>query len=103
MSYWHFCSQFYVPYSYFLNKQIILVVVVVSGEKILIEEADRQPPHKIDENMWKNRECMEETVFLLERPNWPEGVISYLYPPSHQAQIYEGVPPDNAFGQFYNL
>ncbi|KAK4268352.1 hypothetical protein QN277_025021 [Acacia crassicarpa] len=44
------------------------------GEKILIDETDRQPPHKIDENMWKNREYMEETVFLLERSNWPEGL-----------------------------
>ncbi|XP_028808511.1 uncharacterized protein LOC114763081 [Neltuma alba] len=44
------------------------------GERILIDEADHQPPHKIDENMWKNRECMEETVFLLQRSNWPEGL-----------------------------
>ncbi|KAH9737151.1 hypothetical protein WN944_004439 [Citrus x changshan-huyou] len=40
-------------------------------ESLLIEEADRQPPHKIDENMWKNREHMEETIFLLERSHWP--------------------------------
>ncbi|XP_054783347.1 uncharacterized protein LOC129290573 [Prosopis cineraria] len=44
------------------------------GESILIDEADHQPPHKIDENMWKNREYMEETIFLLERSNWPEGL-----------------------------
>ncbi|XP_030466821.1 uncharacterized protein LOC115685828 [Syzygium oleosum] len=41
------------------------------GEKLLIEEADRTPPHKIDENMWKNREQMEEIVFLLEKSQWP--------------------------------
>ncbi|KAJ4704167.1 GOLD domain containing protein [Melia azedarach] len=40
-------------------------------EKLLIEEADRQPPHKIDENMWKNREHIEEIIFLLERSHWP--------------------------------
>lgn len=40
-------------------------------ESLLIEEADRQPPHKIDENMWKNREHMEEIIFLLERSHWP--------------------------------
>lgn len=40
----------------------------------MIEEADRQPPHKIDENMWKNREHMEEIIFLLERSHWPATV-----------------------------
>ncbi|KDO64223.1 hypothetical protein CISIN_1g025201mg [Citrus sinensis] len=40
-------------------------------ESLLIEEADRQPPHKIDENMWKNREHMEEIIFLLKRSHWP--------------------------------
>ncbi|KAK7287025.1 hypothetical protein RJT34_22437 [Clitoria ternatea] len=42
------------------------------GESMLINEADRQPPHKVDENMWKNREHIEETIFLLESSNWPD-------------------------------
>ncbi|KAL3536633.1 hypothetical protein ACH5RR_005094 [Cinchona calisaya] len=41
------------------------------GEKLLIDEAERQPPHKIDENLWKNREQIEEILFLLETSNWP--------------------------------
>ncbi|TYI38061.1 hypothetical protein ES332_A02G000700v1 [Gossypium tomentosum] len=41
------------------------------GESLLIQEADSQPPHKMDENMWKNRENIEEILFLLERPHWP--------------------------------
>ncbi|XP_030546523.2 uncharacterized protein LOC115752464 [Rhodamnia argentea] len=41
------------------------------GEQLLIEEADGTPPHKIDENMWKNREQMEEIVFLLDKSHWP--------------------------------
>ncbi|XP_010490477.1 PREDICTED: uncharacterized protein LOC104768250 isoform X1 [Camelina sativa] len=41
------------------------------GETSLIDEANRQPPHKIDENMWKNREQMEEILFLLEPSRWP--------------------------------
>ncbi|KAG6643620.1 hypothetical protein I3843_09G220200 [Carya illinoinensis] len=40
-------------------------------ESLLIDEADRQPPHKIDENMWKNREHIEEILFLLETSHWP--------------------------------
>ncbi|CAJ2665161.1 unnamed protein product [Trifolium pratense] len=43
-------------------------------ETTLINEANTQPPHKIDENMWKNREHIEETIFLLEGSNWPEGL-----------------------------
>ncbi|CAN6804867.1 unnamed protein product [Brassica oleracea] len=31
----------------------------------------REPPHKIDENMWKNREQMEEILFLLQPSRWP--------------------------------
>ncbi|XP_021297840.1 uncharacterized protein LOC110426855 isoform X4 [Herrania umbratica] len=41
------------------------------GESLLIQEADSEPPHKIDENMWKNREHIEEILFLLERSHWP--------------------------------
>ncbi|EOA12244.1 hypothetical protein CARUB_v10012733mg [Capsella rubella] len=41
------------------------------GVTSLIDEANRQPPHKIDENMWKNREQMEEILFLLQPSRWP--------------------------------
>ncbi|KAJ0250006.1 hypothetical protein HA466_0142240 [Hirschfeldia incana] len=41
------------------------------GEGFLMEEAKREPPHKIDENMWKNREQMEEILFLLQPSRWP--------------------------------
>ncbi|KAJ7950155.1 GOLD domain containing protein [Quillaja saponaria] len=44
------------------------------GEIMLVNEAERQPPHKIDENMWKNREHIEEIIFLLERSHWPEAL-----------------------------
>ncbi|KAL3654860.1 hypothetical protein CASFOL_000646 [Castilleja foliolosa] len=36
------------------------------GESLLVQEAKCQPPHKVDENMWKNREQLEEILFLLE-------------------------------------
>ncbi|KAF8397074.1 hypothetical protein HHK36_018712 [Tetracentron sinense] len=41
------------------------------GESVLAREADYPTPHKIDENMWKNREHIEEILFLLERSHWP--------------------------------
>lgn len=40
-------------------------------ERIVVEHVDREPPHKLDENMWKNREHMEEIMYLLDRCNWP--------------------------------
>lgn len=44
------------------------------GESSLIREAESEPPHKVDENMWKNREQMEEILFLLEAPHWPRAL-----------------------------
>jgi len=64
------------------------------GEGVLIDEADRLPPHKIDENMWKNREYIEEAIFLLESSNWPEVVvyISFFFLNSFPllSNIYKG-------------
>ncbi|KAL7599446.1 hypothetical protein Lser_V15G25911 [Lactuca serriola] len=44
------------------------------GERLLLKEVEMQPPHKIDENMWKNREQIEEIIFLLERSHWPKSL-----------------------------
>lgn len=46
------------------------------GERILIQEADGQPPHKIDENLWKNREQIEEILLLLDSPNWAKAHLA---------------------------
>ncbi|WCJ27910.1 hypothetical protein M5689_009629 [Euphorbia peplus] len=43
-------------------------------ERLLVEEADRDPVHKIDENLWKNREHMEEILYLLDRSHWPHSL-----------------------------
>ncbi|XP_010036049.2 uncharacterized protein LOC104425150 [Eucalyptus grandis] len=61
-----------------LSNDLLGDVPPTEGEKLLIEEADRTPPHKIDENMWKNREQMEEIVFLLEKSNWPAALQQQL-------------------------
>lgn len=41
------------------------------SEDLLVNEAALPPPHKIDENMWKNREHIEEILFLLDKSHWP--------------------------------
>lgn len=58
-------------------------MVCFVGETFLIDEANRQPPHKIDENMWKNREQMEEILFLLQPSRWPVQVnLSFVLFPN---------------------
>nr|XP_043621022.1 uncharacterized protein LOC122592776 isoform X2 [Erigeron canadensis] len=44
------------------------------GVGLLIQEAESDPPHKMDENMWKNREHIEEIIFLLESSHWPKSL-----------------------------
>ncbi|XP_014516540.1 uncharacterized protein LOC106774171 isoform X1 [Vigna radiata var. radiata] len=60
------------------------------GEDVLIDEADQLPPHKIDENMWKNREYIEETIFLLESSNWPEVLKQQSAPDSAEFALTFG-------------
>ncbi|XP_010278895.1 PREDICTED: uncharacterized protein LOC104612935 [Nelumbo nucifera] len=47
---------------------------LTEAEGVLEREADCPPPHKIDQNMWKNREHIEEILFLLERSHWPRSL-----------------------------
>ncbi|KAI8559597.1 hypothetical protein RHMOL_Rhmol04G0186300 [Rhododendron molle] len=49
-------------------------VSLTEGEHLLVHEAECQPPHKIDENMWKNREQLEEIIYLLESSHWPKAL-----------------------------
>lgn len=48
----------------------------LTGESSLVREAESPPPHKVDENLWKNREQIEEILFLSESSNWPP-VVRY--------------------------
>ncbi|PWA85960.1 GOLD domain-containing protein [Artemisia annua] len=48
-------------------------------KKCLLNEVESQAPHKIDENMWKNREQIEEIIFLLETSHWPKSVRSKIF------------------------
>ncbi|CAB4285023.1 unnamed protein product [Prunus armeniaca] len=49
-------------------------------ERLLVSELESEPPHKVDENMWKNREHMEEILYLLEKPHWPRSLQQQLSP-----------------------
>ena len=53
--------------------------VIAADESLVLDEANARQPHKIDENMWKNREHMEEILFLLERSNWPPAVRTTMH------------------------
>lgn len=63
------CFVMYCGYGFVLTHHLNLMFLI--GESVLVQEAESTPPHKIDENMWKNREQMEEMLFLLKRSNWP--------------------------------
>jgi hypothetical protein len=43
----------------------------VQDEELLEKEANGIPAHKIDENLWKNREQMEEILLLLNKSRRP--------------------------------
>ncbi|XP_074570065.1 uncharacterized protein LOC141826687 [Curcuma longa] len=44
---------------------------LTAAEKLVAREVDRQPAHKVDENLWKNRENLEEILFLLDEAHRP--------------------------------
>ncbi|OVA17149.1 GOLD [Macleaya cordata] len=54
-----------------MSDDLIKELPLTQAESVLANEADSSTPHKIDQNMWKNRENIEEILFLLERSHWP--------------------------------
>ncbi|OAE23402.1 hypothetical protein AXG93_1660s1610 [Marchantia polymorpha subsp. ruderalis] len=44
------------------------------GNKQMMEELQIIVPHKIDENLWKNREQIEEILHLFEEGSWPKAL-----------------------------
>ncbi|KAH9550990.1 hypothetical protein CY35_10G101000 [Sphagnum magellanicum] len=42
-----------------------------TGNSHVTTQLNFVPPHKIDENTWRNREQVEEILFLLQKDNWP--------------------------------
>ncbi|KAK3139118.1 hypothetical protein QOZ80_5AG0378090 [Eleusine coracana subsp. coracana] len=54
-----------------LSADVVAVAPTTPDEELLEQEAAGIPAHKIDENMWKNREQMEEILFLLNKSHHP--------------------------------
>ncbi|EPS68255.1 hypothetical protein M569_06516, partial [Genlisea aurea] len=54
-----------------ISKDLLRESPSTQETSLLLEEAEREPPHKVDENMWKNREQIEQILFLLEVSNRP--------------------------------
>eukprot|EP00897_Mesotaenium_endlicherianum_P002508 jgi/Mesen1/2285/ME000154S01453 len=44
------------------------------GDLFMVESLIFEAPHKIDENLWKNREQIEEIMRLLQKEHWPAGL-----------------------------
>ncbi|KAK6118162.1 hypothetical protein DH2020_048063 [Rehmannia glutinosa] len=57
---------------YAMATDLLKVSPPTQGENLLVLEAECEPPHKVDENMWKNREQIEEILFLLKSLIGPE-------------------------------
>ncbi|KAJ6829621.1 uncharacterized protein M6B38_356905 [Iris pallida] len=57
-----------------LSDEILRDSPLTSGEELLAHDVERQTPHKIDENLWKNREHIEEILFLLDKSHWPRSL-----------------------------
>lgn len=49
-----------------------------SGNAALIKKLEAPAPHKLDENLWRNREQIEEILSLVSNKRWPSSV-SYLF------------------------
>ncbi|BBN15557.1 hypothetical protein MPTK1_6g20520 [Marchantia polymorpha subsp. ruderalis] len=85
----HFLAKYYEKYPYSpLNKELPSIIDSLkekfnrmdleyqkaSGNKQMMEELQIIVPHKIDENLWKNREQIEEILHLFEEGSWPKAL-----------------------------
>ncbi|XP_068641036.1 uncharacterized protein [Aristolochia californica] len=57
-----------------MSEDLLRQLSATSGEEMLLLEVESPPPHKMDENLWKNREHIEEILYLLERSHWPRSL-----------------------------
>ncbi|KAG0453372.1 hypothetical protein HPP92_024676 [Vanilla planifolia] len=53
-----------------LSDELLKDSPLTFGEQMVAEKADCDPPHKVDENLWNNREHIEEILYLLGNSRW---------------------------------
>ncbi|KAI3994067.1 hypothetical protein MKX01_012324, partial [Papaver californicum] len=54
-----------------MSDDLIKEVPLNEAESVLAQEVESPAPHKIDQNMWKNREHIEELFYLIGGSHWP--------------------------------
>ncbi|KAI3911517.1 hypothetical protein MKW98_010404 [Papaver atlanticum] len=54
-----------------MSDDLIKEAPLTEAESVLAQEVESATPHKIDQNMWKNREHIEEILYLMEGSHWP--------------------------------
>ncbi|KAI3993766.1 hypothetical protein MKX01_002779 [Papaver californicum] len=54
-----------------MSDDLVKEVPLTEAESVLAQEVESPAPHKIDQNMWKNREHIEELLYLMEGSHWP--------------------------------
>ncbi|XP_026415393.1 uncharacterized protein LOC113310814 isoform X3 [Papaver somniferum] len=55
-----------------MSDDLIKEVPLTEAESVLAQEVESATPHKIDQNMWKNREHIEEILYVMEGSHWPK-------------------------------
>lgn len=56
----------------YMSDDLIKELPLTEAESVLAQEVESATPHKIDQNMWKNREHIEEILYLMEGSHWPK-------------------------------
>lgn len=56
----------------YMSDDLIKELPLTEAESVLAQEVESATPHKIDQNMWKNREHIEEILYVMEGSHWPK-------------------------------
>ncbi|XP_026415392.1 uncharacterized protein LOC113310814 isoform X2 [Papaver somniferum] len=78
-----------------MSDDLIKEVPLTEAESVLAQEVESATPHKIDQNMWKNREHIEEILYVMEGSHWPKMVPLNFEPQrGHILQLQQQSTPE---------